>query len=152
MGRNRERRTWTWKSGSPRVLLECAPHDSPDIIAEVIRREGYEVAVCTGPDQSHPCDLLEHGSCALVGDADVVVNLLGSQTGNEIGRQVAAARRPPPLVLEVRPRYEAELDGMPDGRSVKITKRVSRSNLLASIREALRRSSQGPPMWGDGSP
>lgn len=85
MGRNRERRTWTWKSGSPRVLLECAPHDSPDIIAEVIRREGYEVAVCTGPDQSHPCDLLEHGSCALVGDADVVVNLLGSQTGNEIG-------------------------------------------------------------------
>ena len=93
-----------------------------------------------------------HSAGALVGDADVVVNLLGSQTGNEIGRQVAAARRPPPLVLEVRPRYEAELDGMPDGRSVKITKRVSRSNLLASIREALRRSSQGPPMWGDGSP
>lgn len=152
MARNRQRRTWNWNSGSPRVLLECTPHDSPDIIAEVIRRDGYEVAVCTGPDREHPCDLLEHGSCALVGDADVVVNLLGSQTGNEIGRQVVAARRPAPLVMEVRPRNEAEFDGVPGVGPVKITKRVSKTDLLASIREALGRGSQRPPMWGDGCP
>ena len=106
-------------------MLECAPHDSPDIIAEVIRRDGYEVAVCTGPDREHPCDLLE---------------------------QVVAARRPAPLVMEVRPRNEAEFDGVPGVGAVKITKRVSKTDLLASIREALGRGSQRPPMWGDGCP
>lgn len=150
MGRNRERRTWTWKSGSPRVLLECAPHDSPDIIAEVIRREGYEVAVCTGPHQSHPCDLLEHGSCALVGDADVVVNLLGNEAGDSIAAHVSSARRPPALVIETGPTSAARPQGVPAQGSVTITKRVTRTQLLASIRGALGRRSHDPPMWGDG--
>jgi len=154
MARNRQRRTWTWRpdSASPRVLLECAPQDSPAIIADSVRRAGYDVAVCTGPDDNHPCDLLADGACTLVDEADVVVNLLGNQDGDRIGAHVSSARRPPALVIETGPTSVTRPADVPAQGSVTITKRVTRTQLLASIRDALTRDTQGPPMWGDGCP
>ncbi|MFN8053530.1 MAG: hypothetical protein U0Q22_18980 [Acidimicrobiales bacterium] len=151
MTRNQPRRRWAWRTDTPRVLLECAAHDSPEIVADAIRREGYEVAVCTGPDPSHPCDLLHHGACELVDHADVVVNLLHSRTGDEVGTHVASMRRPPAMVKQTAPASSSRPGTVPDSRVVTVDPRVSRTRLVAAIREALRRHGP-PPIWGDGNP
>jgi len=83
-----------------RVLLECAEHDDPAVIAGVLRRAGYEVTVCTGPEH-HRCDLLARGSCDRVDDAEVVVNLLSTRAGDEIAATVATARAGRGVVVEV---------------------------------------------------
>ena len=152
MTRNPPRRRWTWHTDTPRVLLECAEPDSPEIIADVIRREGYAVAVCTGPDGSHPCDLLTHGACELVDEADVVVNLFHNRVGDEIGTHVASIRRPPAMVNQTAPPSESRPGNPADPRVVTVGRRMDRSQLLASIREALRRRNGPGPVWGDGNP
>ena len=60
------------ESNRVRVLLECPPAESPSIIASAIERRGYAVRTCEGPSVK-PCALLDHGACALVDGADVVV-------------------------------------------------------------------------------
>ena len=40
---------WANEPTRPRVLLECSPHDSPDLIAGAIERQGFDVGICTGP-------------------------------------------------------------------------------------------------------
>ncbi len=153
MTRNPPRRRWSSRpTDAPRVLLECAGPDSPEIIADVIRREGYDVAVCTGPDGSHPCDLLTHGACELVDEADVVVNLFHNRVGDEIGTHVASIRRPPAMVNQTAPPSESRPGNPADPRVVTVGRRMDRSQLLASIREALRRRSGAGPVWGDGNP
>jgi hypothetical protein len=147
-----QRRRWTWQTDGPRVVLECAGPDSPEIIAEVIRKGGYEVAICTGPDDHDPCDLLTQGACALVDEADVVVNLLHSKLGDEVGVRVASARRPPALVAETGPSPGPNAANDADPRVVTISRRVNQEQLLASIREALHRKAGPPPTWGDGTP
>ena len=152
MTRNPPRRRWSRPTDAPRVLLECAGPDSPEIIADVIRREGYDVAVCTGPDGSHPCDLLTHGACELVHEADVVVNLFHNRVGDEIGTHVASIRRPPAMVNQTAPPSESRPGNPADPRVVTVGRRMDRSQLLASIREALRRRNGPGPVWGDGNP
>ena len=84
-----------------RVLLECAEHADPDVIAGVLRRAGYEVTVCHGPDARHHCDALTSGACDDVDAADVVVNLLSTHTGDEIAATVARSKPGQGLVVEV---------------------------------------------------
>lgn len=88
------------EDGQVRVLLECAPEHSPDIIASLIERHGYDVRTCTGPGD-RTCNLLEHGACALVDGADVVVNMMGGADDGEVLAAVADVRRPPAIVAEL---------------------------------------------------
>lgn len=92
--------TLTSEPPATRVLLECAEHDDPDVIAGVLRRAGYEVTVCTGPEHRR-CDLLAAGSCDRVDGAEVVVNLLSTRVGDEIAATVAAAHGGRGLVVEL---------------------------------------------------
>lgn len=150
MARTWQRRRWDWGASSPRVVLECAATDSPEIVADVIRRAGYEVAVCTGPEPGRPCDLLADGSCALVDEADVVVNLLDGDVGHEIGVQIASCRRPPAQVLQVGPPTRCRDEVEPATDDVLIGRRFTGAQLVDAIRTAMRRRATPPAMWSDG--
>ena len=116
-----------WDDGDDRVrvLLECALKDSPTIVASVIEREGYAVRTCDGPTGT-TCDLLDHGACALVDGADVVVNLLGTTPDEQaVLDTMTGLRRPPAIAVEV-------------GKANRLTKRV----LLTDIQRALDGSVQ----------
>jgi hypothetical protein len=105
-----------WDDGDDRVrvLLECALKDSPTIVASII------VRTCDGPTGT-TCDLLDHGACALVDGADVVVNLLGTTPDEQaVLDAMTGLRRPPAIAVEV-------------GKANTLTKRV----LLADIQRAL---------------
>lgn len=90
-------------AGAVRVLVECPPDQTPDAAAAVLRRQGYEVRVCEGPDRRHECPILSKGACALVSGADVVVNLFGAMdphTRPVLGA-ISQERRPPAIVTEM---------------------------------------------------
>jgi len=68
---------WSGPGGS-RVLIE-----NPDLgigysAERLLIREGYDVAVCEGPDrrQGRRCPLVETGECELAAHADVIVHSL----------------------------------------------------------------------------
>jgi hypothetical protein len=128
-----------------RVLIECQHTDSPAIIASVIEREGYAVRTCTGPDAGG-CDLVDHGNCALVDGADVVVNLLRDPVeGPRIADAVASVRRPPALVVErPRPRATDEDSSTAPGATV-VHPPVTRASLVAAIDDALAPRTDPPP-------
>ena len=97
MRRRTTREPWARRDDDRvRVLLECEPHSSPSIIASVIERHGFAVRTCEGPSFDH-CDLLEGGACALVDDADVVVNMLRSRDRDVLAE--LAGRDPAPAVV-----------------------------------------------------
>lgn len=150
MARTWQRRRWDWGTTAPRVVLECRAADSPEIVADVVRRAGYEVAVCTGPEPGRPCDLLADGSCALVDEADVVVNLLDNAVGDEVGVTIASSRRPPAQVMQVGPAARG-LDASSGSPEAVIGRRFTGAQLLGAIRVAARRTAGAPAVWGDGS-
>src|SRR5690606_28116427 len=104
-----DHRPWAPDDPRSRVLLECAASSSPSIIARVVERHGFAVRTCEGPGDRGGCDLLDHGACALVSGADVVVNMLTGwdPTSSEVLAAVLDERRPPATVVELtRPRRE----------------------------------------------
>lgn len=166
MRRRHARRSWANRSdGSVRVLLECEPESSPAIIASMIERHGYEVLTCEGPGAitcegpgATGCDLLEHGACALVDGADVVVNMLRSPAiGRRILDGVASMRRPPAIVAELPSTKLATAGATSSGshavdldRIVVIESPANITNLIDSIDRAVRRPNSPIPLWGDG--
>lgn len=145
------------ESNRVRVLLECPPSGSPSIIASAIERRGYAVRTCDGPS-AKPCALLDHGACALVDGADVVVNMLGS-TPREIPvlHAVAGLRRCPAMVVEVQPRVRADADGQDVAATpaladaiVEVAGPMTTSAMFGGIEAALRRREQRIAWWGDG--
>ena len=140
-----------------RVLVECTPQRSPALVASLLEREGYEVRTCDGPT-TRRCDLLHHGSCSLVSGADVVVNMLGTQSqGREVLEAVAGSRRPPALVAELtNPQAIAvavDGQGRVDGDQVVVVETpVTRRQLVGAIEEALASRRAAAPQWGDGCP
>ncbi|HKY14414.1 MAG TPA: hypothetical protein VJM33_05780 [Microthrixaceae bacterium] len=136
----RARCTKGWNDESsdrPRVLIECTPEASPTIIASVVERHGLAVRTCVGGAERR-CDLLDHGNCALVSGADVVVNLLGQhhETGRCIAEAVLAERRPPALVIEV-PAAEASQRDQGAGEPTLLARPLRTATLLGAIRGAL---------------
>ncbi|MEI2699970.1 MAG: hypothetical protein V9E94_17135 [Microthrixaceae bacterium] len=98
--------TGTWDDAPPekvRVLVECPPEHTPDVIAGILERNGYAVRTCEGPDKRHHCPLVTTGSCNLVSGADVVVNLFGGSNPHtsEVLTAITDERRPPAVVTEV---------------------------------------------------
>jgi hypothetical protein len=115
---------WPDQSGKPRVLIENP--DGADLWAhaEILRKAGYHVATCLGPDaepehvawfrrlwlyweNSQPtkrqermlCPLVTKGHCPLVEGADVVVSTTRLTDSREI-LATLSARRSPALVVE----------------------------------------------------
>ncbi len=130
MSRRPNHQRWSDDGGRPRVLLECPPAASPSIIATLIERDGYEVQTCTGPAVTS-CDLLEHGACALVDGADVVVNLLGPVPDDvAVLDAMTSLRRPPAIVAEVR--------GAAPDTVTAVQYPATRRALLRAIRAALQ--------------
>jgi hypothetical protein len=108
-GRSRSVLHRRWPIGKPRVLVE----DASDLAAvsdhSMLREAGFEVAVCSGPDGSAGCPLVEGGRCELAESADVV--LFGLDVDDVAGRAVLHAhlRRRPELPVVVALRREPEV-------------------------------------------
>jgi hypothetical protein len=144
------RRDQNWKnetSDRPRVVIECTPDASPDLIAEVVERQGFAVRTCSG-ELDRRCDLLEHGTCALVSGADVVVNLLGQHhaIGCRIAEAVQDERRPPALVIEAA---AGECSGREasDGAPILLARPLRKRSLLEAIQRGLASRDAPTPRW-----
>ncbi len=153
-----DHRPWDPDRSGVRVLIECAASSSPSIIARVVERHGFAVRTCEGPGDRGGCDLLDHGACALVSGADVVVNMLaaGDPTSSEVLSAVLDERRPPATVVELtcpqRDRFERD-DGdaiIGPRRATVITTPVTGANLIEGIHLAIERRERSVPWWGDG--
>ncbi|MGI9576649.1 MAG: hypothetical protein ACR2OH_00430 [Microthrixaceae bacterium] len=141
-----KRESWTGSSGTrARVLLEGGTEYPPSVIAPIIERHGFEVRTCEGATPEHGCDLLDNGACPLVDGADVVVNLLTTRgAAPRVLDAVTGVRRPPGVVAT---RAAAATHA---GPVTVIPGAVTRSKLIRAIDEALRRSPEPMPAWGDG--
>jgi hypothetical protein len=147
-----------WGDAHPskvRVLLECPPEESPHLIASLLGREGFAVEVCEGPSIG-ACPLITSGACALVDQADVVVNLLEtSDDGPRVAPAIESLRRSPALVVErPRPGTTSLLVGpatpAASTAATVLHPPLTRRSLIAAIKEALRRRSTPVAWWGDG--
>lgn len=152
-----DHRPWDQDDTKVRVLLECPATSSPSIIARVVERHGFAVRTCDGPGDRGGCDLIDHGACALVSGADVVVNMLAAAdpASFDVLDAVLSERRPPATLVELTPsrRDQAE-DGDEIGprRATVIETPVSGAELVRGIHTAIERRERSVPWWGDGYP
>lgn len=140
------RGSWEDSTGTrPRVLLEGGPEYPPSVIAPIIERHGFEVRTCEGPTHEGGCDLLDDGTCALVDGADVVVNMLSTPVeAPMVLDAVTGLRRPPGAVAT-----ESAATSVSPPVAV-IRGPVTKWKLMSAIHEALERSREESPAWGDG--
>lgn len=84
---------WPRDATGPRALVECDDPVVQDGLVRALRQHGYAVAACAGPHAraAERCPLVDHGSCGLVTDADVVVHTLDAADPGH--REVLAAVR-----------------------------------------------------------
>lgn len=157
MSDDHDHRPWTSATQGTRVLIECPASSSPSIVADVVRRHGFDVRTCEGPCDRGACDLLDHGTCALVSGADVVVNLLGAAdpAADDVLGAVLAERRPPACVVERTPeRLRLDRDGrrVPAGRRrpTTIVSPVTSRDLIRGVYDAIESRERSVPWWGDG--
>lgn len=125
---------WSERTDRPRVLIENP--DQADLWAHsgILRDAGYDVAVCTGPDEAS-CPLLVHGHCSLVEGADVIV----SSTDLSQSRGILAAisrKRPAALVVE-GPKNVLEREAEAIGGATVIALPVTNDRLLAAVADTL---------------
>jgi hypothetical protein len=138
-----DHRPWDPDAPGHRVLLECPATASPSMIARVVERHGYEVRTCDGPADQGGCDLIDHGACALVAGADVVVNMLDAADpdAHDVLAAVSDERRPPAVVVELtRPRLARR--GLDDHDAVDrridvLHTPVTSQDLVSAIEQAL---------------
>jgi hypothetical protein len=103
-GRRRERPWWMFslparsrarhvrRDHRVNVLVEQRDTAVRDVIERRLERAGYRVTTCGGPEsQRDGCPLLRGRRCALLDDADVVVNSLHLGAGTH--RAILAAQR-----------------------------------------------------------
>lgn len=87
---------------TPRVLVEESAAVTEVTDYSLFRQAGFDVAVCTGPDESTPCPLADGKRCPLARDADVV--LFGLDLDDPAARRVLQAHRhrhpKTPVVIE----------------------------------------------------
>ena len=91
---------WPARAGKARVLIENPDRADLWAHAELLRKAGYDVAMCAGPtDESAEgqeravCPLVAQGHCPLVDEADVVVSTTALTDGREIHARLRARPR-----------------------------------------------------------
>jgi hypothetical protein len=102
---------WQWP-GRPRVLIEDPDLDAGLAAAWALRKAGYTVAICRGPEPDEYCPLVGPGDCTLVVGADVVVSGVGPEIEAAVRRRhpgtaVVSPQSPETIVAAV----EAALAG-----------------------------------------
>ena len=105
--------SWPERTGRARVLVEDTDPASAWAAQHLLERQGYDVAVCGGPEALGGCPLVEEGCCPLAQDADVVFTSLRlSRPGNRQVVEAVAARWPDrPLIVEAtRPDADTHAD------------------------------------------
>ena len=140
-------RPWGPEGDRTRVLMEIPASSSPSVIADMVERHGFEVRTCEGPGDRGGCDLIDHGACALVSGADVVVNMLhaGDAGGGDVLDAVIHERRPPAVVAEFTQPHQdratsAGSPATPEQAWTVLTTPVTSKELLAGISEAADRA------------
>lgn len=129
---------WAEDAGlRPRVLLECPPEGSPWIVASVLEREGFEVAVCEGPTPRHRCPLAHDQSCPALDGADVVLSMLDRrrvESAEVLPAMMACAPNCPPVVVHGR-----RDEFVPDGVAT-LGPRSSVASISTTLRRAIERA------------
>ncbi len=138
---------WAPSSGGrTRVLLECPPEQSPSVVSSVLERAGMDVVVCVGPLDHDHCPLAVGEYCSTVQGVDVVVNMLGTNTPER--------RAVLPAMLDSSPRRPPIVAVLPDSDPVPgvqpIGHRVSGTELVDAVHEALGEAHCPAPWWGTG--
>lgn len=94
---------------------------------------GFDVLVCTGPDDDRLCPVLEGRRCELVDGSDVLLNALSDpSTQKAMVESVHAVSPELPMVVSLAPGMDTDL---PEG-CVALTGPVSVSGQTAAIRRA----------------
>lgn len=131
----------------PRVLVE---HDDLGVAAaaeRILERDGYDVAVCGGPSHLRRgrCPLVEGHGCALVEDADVVVQCLNLGWGphREVTRAVRRHRPGLPVVIEATPGDVADRAPLLEGATT-LGVPMTRAALEGAVRRALSEAPSPP--------
>jgi DNA-binding NtrC family response regulator len=131
---------WPAQTGKTRVLIENPDRADLWAHADVLRRAGYDVAMCSGPteageQQEHTtCPLLAEGHCPLVEGADVVVSTTQLTDGREI-LAALSARSTSALVVEgTRSELQREHDAI--GGAVELTLPVLPQQIVEAVERA----------------
>jgi hypothetical protein len=131
---------WPGGTDKPRVLIENPDRAELWAHAEVLRKAGYEVALCSGPAASEEhggrtqCPLVSEGHCPLVDGADVVVSTTSLTDGREI-LATLTARGTPALAVEGTA-SELARDGDVLGDAVRLTLPVLPSQIVDAVEQA----------------
>ena len=139
------RRTWdpgSWpaRTDRPRVLVEDPDGAVRDAMRRLLEREGFDVALCSGPQDMgrRECPAVRGEGCALAAGADVVYTSLAD--ADTQSREVVGALRTlypdTPLVTEIPQPKHRELAESLDGCHVTYVP-VGRHEMTAAIRAAL---------------
>jgi hypothetical protein len=115
------------------VLLECAPENSPMVMASILDRADFEVIVCEGPKAGERCPVAAGGTCSALAHADVVVNMLGTRTPEmaEILHAVVGTRVAPGSVVTMSHRLDRHVPGV-----LRLGPRARAVDLIGGVRSA----------------
>jgi hypothetical protein len=97
----------------PRLLIE---DPDPALLVSDFRRfteAGFDVALCSGPDQTEECPLVGRGECSMAAAADVIV--MGTGLGESRDVISAALHRHHPRVPVIARVARQSLEDVPDG-------------------------------------
>ena len=139
-----------WSStelGNIRVLLECPPEQSPDIVASVLERSGFDVVVCEGPAAHERCPLALGQYCTTVQGVDVVLNMLGTHSPERTEVLPAMIRSGPcaPAIVAMVDELDSDTPSVDT-----VSRRVRGPELAAALHVALADRHRPTPWWGDG--
>lgn len=129
------------RGGVPRVVVEECDPRLRDIAGSHLRRSGFEVALCGGPERlsRRRCPVEEGGGCPAIDGADVVVSSLRRDTPRHVAVVAGLRRRYPdtPLLIVAPPliayRHRRLLDGCA------VVARYDRAELAEAIGALLAR-------------
>lgn len=142
-----DRRPWDPGATRPRVLIEHADLAESWADARILRRAGFEVRSCPGPEErlDHRCPLAEGEHCDLVDGADVIWNALALHTRErEVVEAEIALYGNTPIVLEA-PEPKATRDVVTRAANVDLVARpVTPRRLVEGVRRAMRRRPPPP--------
>ena len=108
---------WPERQARARVLVEEADPASGWAVQKLLQNEGYDVAVCGGPEVLGRCFLVEDDRCPLAEGADVILNSLSlSQPDRREVVEALRARLPgTPVIVGVPQPQAAEHAALLEG-------------------------------------